>query len=133
MVDVMDAYLTSVMALPLDDAVRATHAAAASEAFSQAQKLHSPRPEDGSDAERWNVALQLLAFRIEHAAGLDALGAVVGLRRWGVTWDLIGKAAGMSRQGAHAQWGAGVRATLDRYATGDLGGPVADDEEDLAV
>ena len=82
--------------------------------------------------DRWNTAVQLLAFRIEHAAGTDPLGAVAGLRRWGLTWDVIGRAAGMSRQAAHNRWGTQVRQLLDRYGTGELGGPIADDEADLA-
>lgn len=40
-------------------------------------------------------------------------------------------AAGISRQAAHARWGRRVRAILDRYGTGDPGGPVADDVGDL--
>lgn len=128
----MDAHLAAVLELPLEDAVRASQAAAATEAFSQAQKLHPPQSGDDSSAEHWNVALQVLAFRIEYAAGLDALGSVVGLRRWGVTWDVIGRASGISRQAAHARWGSRVREVLDRYGTGELGGPVADDEADLA-
>lgn len=127
-----DPHLGAAMAADLDAAVRATRDAAAGEAFTRAQDLLGGRPpSDPVEAETWNVAAQVLAFRIEHAAGLDALGAVVGLRRWGVTWETIGEAAGISRQAAHARWGGRVRAVLDRYGTGDLGGPVADDESDL--
>ena len=123
--------LATALATPVDDAVRSASAAAASEAFSQAQDLLGPRPTTEAELEQWNVAVQVLAFRIEHATGVDALGAVVGLRRWGVTWETIGRAAGMSRQAAHTRWGAPSRAVLDRYGTGELGGPVAADEADL--
>lgn len=124
--------LSAALAADLDDAVRAAHTAASVEAFTQAQRLLEPRPSTEAELEEWNVAVQILAFRIEHAAGVDALGSVIGLRRWGVTWDTIGKAAGISRQAAHTRWGAQVRAVLDRYGTGELGGPVAADEADLA-
>lgn len=138
----MNPHLDTALSTDLDTAVRDAQAAAVNAAFAQAQKLlgdppqsradaHAHADADG-DAEDWNVAVQVLAFRIEHAAGFDALGSVLGLRRWGVTWDVIGRAAGISRQAAHARWGAQVRATLDRYGTGELGGPVADDEGDLA-
>lgn len=124
-------HLESALTAPVDDAVRAAHTAASSEAFTQAQRLLEPRPLSGTELDQWNVAVQILAFRIEHAAGVDALGSVIGLRRWGVTWETIGKAAGISRQAAHTRWGAQVRAVLDRYGTGELGGPVAADEADL--
>lgn len=130
-VDDMSTYLAQAMEVSLDDAVRATNAAAANEAFLQAQRLLGDRPETGAELDQWNAAVQILAFRIEHAAGGDALGAVVGLRRWGFKWDEIGQAVGMSRQAAHSRWAAQVRQTLDRYGTGELGGPVADDEADL--
>lgn len=129
----MDNALSLALDAPLDDAVRATQAAAASEAFARASALVGAGPDaaSGIDPEQRNLPVSLLAFRIEHAAGLDPLGSVVGLRRWGVTWDTIGQVVGMSRQAAHTRWGARVRAVLDRYGTGDLGGPVADDESDL--
>lgn len=134
----MNPHVDTAMSTALDTAVRDAQAAAVGAAFAQAQKLLGDRPQSGadsgadSDAEKWHLAVQVLAFRIEHAAGFDAFGSVLGLRRWGVTWDLIGRAAGMSRQAAHARWGAQVGATLDRYETGEPGGPVADDEGDLA-
>lgn len=127
----MNSPIDTALTLPCDDAVRAAQAAAAGAAFSQAQKLLGDRPGPQSDPEQWNVAVQLLAFRIECAAGFNALGSVIGLRRWGVTWELIARAAGTTRQAAHTRWSAQVRATLDRYGTGEMGGPVADDEHDL--
>lgn len=128
----METFLANALAVDLEDSVRAVHTAAANEAFSQAQALLGPRPDSDSEADRWDVSVQILAFRIEHAAGIDPLGSVVGLRRWGVTWQTIGQAAGISRQAAHTRWGSRVRAVLDRYGTGELGGPVADDEADLS-
>lgn len=127
----MSNYLDTAIATELDSAVQATHAAAVNATHTQAQNLLGPAPADPLDAEHWNTAVQLLAFRIEHAAGFDATGSVVGLRRWGVTWEVIGRAAGISRQAAHARWGAPVRAILDRYGTGEMGGPVANDEGEL--
>ena len=78
-----------------------------------------------------NGHAQLLHFRIILTAGVDPLPSVVGLRRWGVTWELIARAAGVSRQAAHERWGRRVLEVLDAYGTGELGGPVADDETDL--
>jgi hypothetical protein len=40
-------------------------------------------------------------------------------------------AAGITRQAAHERWGRRVTQVLDRYRTGEPGGPVADDETDL--
>lgn len=128
----MESVLDGALAADLDAPVRAARAAAVGEAFTRAREILGGRaPADPSAADAWNSAVQVLAFRIEHAAGLDAFESVLGLRRWGVTWDVIGRAAGMSRQAAHARWGAQVHATLDRYGTGELGGPVASDEGDL--
>lgn len=128
----MSDYLDTALTTDLEPAVRATHAAAVNATTTEAQKLLGPVPENPTEAENWNLGVQLLAFRIEHAAGFDAIGSVLGLRRWGVTWDMIGRAAGISRQAAHARWGAQVRTILDRYGTGEMGGPVANDEGDLA-
>ncbi|MDR7278472.1 hypothetical protein [Catenuloplanes atrovinosus] len=86
----------------------------------------------GSAAEaEWEVANQLVQLRLCLAANLDPLFIVLGLRRWGVTWEVIAKAAGTSRQAAHERWGRRVLEILDGYGTGELGGPVADDERDL--
>lgn len=127
----MSNYVDTALTTDLDQAVQAAHAAAVSATHTQAQNLLGPAPTDPGDAEHWNTAVQLLAFRIEHSAGFDATGSVMGLRRWGATWDMIGRAAGISRQAAHARWGAQVNAILDRYGTGEMGGPVANDEDDL--
>ena len=73
------------------------------------------------------MAWQLACLRIELAAGWEPIETVVSLRRFGATWAVIGAAAGMSRQSAHERWNAGTLAVLDRYGSGELGGPVADD------
>jgi hypothetical protein len=121
-------------------AVAATNAAL-NEATRQADLLTGGRPVPGS--QRWEderagpegaqreLAAQIVEFRIALKVGIDPLGNVVGLRRWGATWELIAKAAGISRQAAHERWGRAVRRVLDPYGTGELGGPVADDEVDL--
>lgn len=127
--DSPDTFLDTALSLDLDQAVQTAHAAAVNATHTEAQRLLGPAPENADD---WNVAVQLLAFRIEHAAGFDATASVMDLRRWGVTWETIGRAAGISRQAAHARWGAAVRAILDRYGLGEPGGPVASDEDDLA-
>jgi uncharacterized glyoxalase superfamily protein PhnB len=49
----------------------------------------------------------------------------------GVTWEVIAKAAGITRQAAHERWGRRVTQVLDRYGASELGGPVPDDERDL--
>lgn len=73
------------------------------------------------------MAWQLACLRIELAAGWEPIETVVSLRRFGATWAVIGAAAGMTRQSAHERWNAGTLAVLDRYGSGELGGPVADD------
>ncbi|HEY9311460.1 hypothetical protein [Williamsia sp.] len=85
---------------------------------------------EGVSATR-QLAWSLASLRVELAARLDPLPTVVGLRRIGATWELIARATGVSRQAAHERWGQKVLAVLDRYGTGELGGPVADDETDL--
>ena len=67
-------------------------------------------------------------MRIQLAAGLDPFEEVLMLRRLGQTWSTIGRAAGMTRQSAHERWGSRVLGVLDRYGTGELGGPVAQDD-----
>lgn len=122
-------------------AASAATSAAVNEASRQADLLLGGRPLPGSAqwtaeqdsgvaAER-DVAAQVARLRIELAVGVDAFGSVLGLRRWGVTWEVIAKASGVTRQAAHERWGRRVMAVLDAYGTGELGGPVADDEADL--
>jgi len=74
------------------------------------------------------LAWQLACLRIELAAGWEPIETVVSLRRFGATWAVIGAAAGMTRQSAHERWHAPTLAVLDRYGSGEMGGPVADDE-----
>ena len=74
------------------------------------------------------LAWQLACLRIELAAGWEPIETVVSLRRFGATWAVIGAAAGMTRQSAHERWHAPTLAVLDRYGSGELGGPVADEE-----
>jgi hypothetical protein len=130
------------LAVDLTTAVAAVSSAAVLEVSRQADALLGGRrvPGDsgweqwqGSDeAAEWELANQLVQLRLSLAADLDPLLIVLGLRRWGVTWEMIAKAAGTSRQAAHERWGRRVLEILDGYGTGELGGPVADDERDLA-
>lgn len=122
---------------PVDDAAQAAQTAAVAEAQRQAWLVvgHSAAPgtheweqdeATGLGPERQR-AWQLLNMRIQLAAGLDPFEEVIQLRRMGETWAIIGRAAGMTRQSAHERWGQRVLSVLDRYGSGELGGPVADD------
>jgi len=84
----------------------------------------NPAPVDAAQQLAW----QLACLRIELAAGWEPIETVVSLRRFGATWAVIGAAAGMTRQSAHERWHAPTLAVLDRYGSGELGGPVADEE-----
>ena len=112
----------------IEDGVRAVIEGAAIEAgrFADATIGIGPRP--GSDeweaeqttrrpAERV-IAWHLVSLRVQLAAGLDGLETVVVLRMTGATWEVIGRAAGMSRQSAHERWGARAAAVLDPQGTG---------------
>ncbi|MGI5215812.1 hypothetical protein [Plantactinospora sp. CA-290183] len=133
----MDRFLETALTVDVTRAAVVAADAAVNEASRQADLLLGGRPVPGDgpvgpDGAHWSeVAAQLLHFRIVLAAGVDPFPSVVGLRRWGVTWELIARAAGVSRQAAHERWGRRVLATLDRYGTGELGGPVPDDEAEL--
>lgn len=123
---------------PVEDAARSAQTAAVIEANRQASLLVGDSPVPGT--REWEQdqatglgverqrAWQLLNLRIQLAAGLDPVEEVVMLRRMGATWATIGRAAGMTRQSAHERWGHRVLNVLDRYGTGELGGPVADDD-----
>lgn len=126
----------------ISPSVAAVVRAAVGEAQRQAERIVGERPRPGTPeweaeaasgaaAER-QIAWQLACLRIELAAGLDPFEEVVMLRRAGATWASIGAAAGVTRQSAHERWGARVLAVLDRYGTGQLGGPVADDDPPIA-
>ncbi len=70
--------------------------------------------EQGTDAPlHRETAWRLAAFRIGLAAGLDPLPHLVGLRHTGVSWDTIGRAAGITRQSAHERWAARVSAVVE--------------------
>ncbi|MEV4627929.1 hypothetical protein AB0J90_16740 [Micromonospora sp. NPDC049523] len=137
----MDQLMSVALTVDVAPAALAAEHAAANEASQQADLLLGGRPVPGS--EQWQaeqdspvgaqreVAAQLLRFRIELKTGIDPMGSLIGLRRWGVTWELIARAAGISRQAAHERWGRRVRQVLDPYGTGELPGPIADDEADL--
>ncbi|MFE3293378.1 hypothetical protein [Rhodococcus sp. NPDC059234] len=84
--------------------------------------------EAGTDLPaRRQLAWQLACLRLELGAGLDGVETVIVLRGSGVTWAVIGRAAGVTRQSAHERWGARVAAVLDRYGTG-MPESVADDD-----
>ncbi|WP_203862885.1 hypothetical protein [Plantactinospora mayteni] len=137
----MDGFLQTALTVDVAPAAVASANAAVNEASRQADLLIGGRPvpgspewtaeQEGPAGRQREVASQLLHFRIVLAAGVDPFASVVGLRRWGVTWELIARAAGVSRQAAHERWGRRVLEVLDPYGTGELGGPVADDEADL--
>ena len=70
--------------------------------------------EQGTDVPlRRETAWRLAAFRIGLAAGLDPLLHLIGLRHVGVSWDTIGRAAGITRQSAHERWAARVSAVVE--------------------
>ena len=134
--------IDTALAVDLTAATAAVTSAAVLEVSRQADALLGGRKAAGDpgweewagsdEAHEWELANQLVQLRLSLAADLDPLLVVLGLRRWGVTWEMIAKAAGTSRQAAHERWGRRVTEILDGYGTGQLGGPVADDEKDLA-
>ncbi|MDW5323576.1 hypothetical protein [Plantactinospora sp. KLBMP9567] len=137
----MDSFVETALAVDVAPAAVAAANAAVNEASRQADLLIGGRPapgspewaaeQEGAVGRQREVASQLLHFRIVLASGVDPFASVVGLRRWGVTWELIARAAGVTRQAAHERWGRRVLEVLDPYGAGELGGPVADDEADL--
>jgi hypothetical protein len=137
----MEITANAVHAVDISQATTAVVNAAVGEATRQAADLMGGHAVPGSplweslsgtrqEADR-ELAAQLLELRIQLAAGIDPLFTVVGLRRWGATWHVIARAVGISRQAAYERWGRRALAVLDHYGTGELGGPVADDEADL--
>lgn len=129
----MKDYVDGAMRIDVSSAALAVHNVAVDETRRQVDQLMGGRPVPGSPewaaisgttaGTQRELATQLLQLRIELTVGLDPLGTVVGLRRWGATWEQISHAAGASRQTAYERWGERVRDVLDRYRTGDLGGP----------
>lgn len=136
----MTSVVETALTADISSGVRAVCVAAVQEAQEQAVMIvgDGPAPgtpewgaEEGSTiVEERQQAWALASLRLQLAAGLDGLNEVILLRRMGVTWALIGRAADMTRQSAHERWGHVVMAVLDRYGTGELGGPVADDGPD---
>ncbi|TCP56411.1 hypothetical protein EV191_101354 [Tamaricihabitans halophyticus] len=137
----MTDYVAKALEVDIDDAVRRVREISEQEAMNQAISVVGAGPAPGGaewEAEQGTdtpaarqTAWQLVRLRIELATGIDPFGTVLGLRRMGTTWATIAAAAGVSRQAAHDRWGKQVLGVLDAYGTGELGGPVADDEADL--
>jgi hypothetical protein len=129
----MSEWIDRALTTPTAAAGTAVADAAVQAAGAAADRLLGGRPVPGTpdwetaDPDR-EIAWQLLTLRLLLAGTVDVLPTVAGLRRWGVTWELIAKAAGSSRQAAHERWSTPVRTLLDPYGTGELGGPVADDD-----
>lgn len=124
-------WVERALSVDVGQAVAAISAETVTAAGAQASRLlgEAPAAEDtNSDPGGYETAWQLLTLRLLLASTPDVLPAVVGLRRWGTTWDLIARAAGMTRQSAHERWSGPVRSVLDRYGTGELGGPVPTDD-----
>ncbi|MCU1629915.1 MAG: hypothetical protein JWP64_4864 [Pseudonocardia sp.] len=134
----MDDWVNHALTVDVTAAAAAARDAATLEAGRQADRLVGPPLRPGSpewEAEEGTElpalrerAWQLVQLRMDLAAGLDPIGNLIALRRGGATWELIGKAAGVSRQSAHERWSARVTEVLDRYGTGEKAGPIADDE-----
>jgi hypothetical protein len=112
----MDDLLERALHANVDGAAAAVTLAAVAEAERWADAVIGVPPlpgtpewaaEQGTDLPaRRERAWQIVQLRVELAAGMDPLRTLVGLRRTGATWDLIGKAAGISRQSAHERWAA---------------------------
>jgi hypothetical protein len=59
-----------------------------------------PEEEQRETLREWH----LVKVGIKVGAGIDPVGDVVNARRAGASWELVGQAAGMSRQAAHERW-----------------------------
>ena len=120
----METLLEKALAVDVTEAAASTSLAAVREAERYADAIIGLPPTPGTpewDAEQGTDvpaererAWQVLQFRIELAAGIDPVRTLVGLRRTGTTWDLIGRAAGVSRQSAHERWARRVTDVLER-------------------
>jgi hypothetical protein len=112
----MDDLLERALTANVDAAASAVTLAAVAEAERWADTVIGTPPLPGTpewEAEqdtdlpaRRERAWQVVQLRVELAAGMDPVRTLVGLRRTGATWDLIGKAAGITRQSAHERWAA---------------------------
>lgn len=138
----MNDFKQTALSVNVSQAATAVINAALTESRRQATAIMGDRPapkpaewpdlsDDDREGTNHEIATSLLQLRIELAVGIDPLGTVLGLRRWGVTWEIIARAAGTSRQSAYGRWGERVRMVLDRYGTGEAGEAIPDDEVDL--
>ncbi|WP_345345670.1 hypothetical protein [Rhodococcus olei] len=133
----MDGLVERALTADVTGRASAVTVAAMSEVGRQADLIVGAGPLPGSaewEAEQGTgipasrqLAWQLASLRLQLAAGLDCADTVVVLRAAGVTWALIARAAGVTRQSAHERWGGRVREILDRYGEG-MPDSVADDE-----
>ncbi|ODU02718.1 MAG: hypothetical protein ABS81_16780 [Pseudonocardia sp. SCN 72-86] len=112
--------LDTALSADVAAAVDAVRVAAVAESGRQADRLLDGAGEPGERDHE--IAWQVLQFRIHLAIGLDPLPDLVGLRRIGITWEVIARAAGVTRQSAHERWARPVADVLDRYGTGELPG-----------
>jgi hypothetical protein len=120
----MQNLMERALTVDVAEAAASTSLAAVQEAERHADAIIGVPPTPGTpewDAEQGTDlpaqrerAWQVLQFRIELAAGIDPVRTLVGLRRTGTTWDLIGRAAGVSRQSAHERWARRVADVLER-------------------
>ncbi|GAA1849844.1 hypothetical protein GCM10009836_32010 [Pseudonocardia ailaonensis] len=127
----MDELLERALAADVTAAAAATALAAVREAERHADVLIGVPPLPGTSAwedeqgtdlpDRRERAWQVAQLRIELEAGVDPLPTLVGLRRTGATWDLLGRAAGISRQSAHERWAKRIAAVLDEDEQAELG------------
>ncbi|MFD4468966.1 hypothetical protein ACFWPA_11830 [Rhodococcus sp. NPDC058505] len=133
----MDSLIERALAADIADSVDAVTAAGLAEVGRQADVIVGAGPlpgtpewvaEEGTEIPATRqLAWQLTSVRLQLAAGLDCSDTIVVLRAGGVTWSLIARAAGITRQAAHERWGGRVRDVLDRYGDG-MPDSVADDE-----
>lgn len=119
----MSATIENVLTLDVTVAAQAVTAAAVAELDRHADAIVGVPPLPGSaeweaeqgtdEADRREIAWQLVAFRIALGAGLDPLPHLIGLRRIGISWETIGRAAGITRQSAHERWANRIALVLD--------------------
>lgn len=119
----MNRTLDDVLTVDVTAAAQAVVAAAVTELDRHADAIAGVPPlpgtpeweaEQGTDVPlRRETAWRLAAFRIGLAAGLDPLPHLVGLRHTGVSWETVGRAAGITRQSAHERWAARVAAVVE--------------------
>jgi len=138
----VDELLERALTADVTEAAAATALAAVREAERYADVLVGVPPlpgtrawedEQGTDLpDRRERAWQIAQLRIELAAGVDPLPTLIGLRRTGATWELVGRAAGISRQSAHERWARRVAEVLDRDGAHGWLGPRGEDDPTIA-